>query len=66
MDLGTLKRLNNSKWVAPSFAQTKPKIRRLLLISGFRSLNRQAKHKPHLMLKIQAMINKLEGFKYAM
>ena len=66
VDLGTLKQSNNSKWVAPSFAQTKPKIRRLLLIGGFRSLNSQAKHKPHPMLKIKAVIIKLEVFSYAM
>ena len=62
VDIGTLKLTNNSKWVAPSFSQNKPKIRRVLLLIVFRSLNRKVKYKPHPMLKMQEIITKPECF----
>ena len=41
---------------------TKVKKNWVILLSGFRNLNRQLKHKPYTMPKIHEMLLNLEGF----
>ena len=55
---------NNSKWGAPYFYQPKVRTNRVRLISDFRNLNGQLKHKPYPMPKMRKMILNLEGFQY--
>ena len=38
--LGVLEIANNSEWVAPSFAKTKPKSNQVHFLSEFRNLNK--------------------------
>ena len=65
MKLGFLEESNDSKWVAPSFAQPKAKTYHVRLLIYFWHLNRQLKYKPYLMPKIREMLLNLEGFQYA-
>ena len=60
--LGVLEVANYSEWVAPSFAQPKPKSNQVGLLSDFINLNKQLKRKPYPMPKTNEMLLKLEGF----
>ena len=60
--LGLLEGENYSEWVAPSFAQPKPKSKPVHFLSDFRYLYKQLKRKPYAMPKINEMLLKLEGF----
>ena len=62
--IGVLKRVNNSQWGAPSFLIPK-KDGTVRFINDFRELNKQIKRKPYPIPKIQEMLLKLEGFRYA-
>ena len=55
---------NESKYRAPYFAQPK-KNGTVIFIYNFKNINRKIKRKPYPMPKIQEMLLKLEGFKYA-
>ena len=63
--LGVIERANNSEWGAPYFAQPKPKTDQVCFLNDFRSLNKPLKRKPHPMSKINEMLLKSQGFKYA-
>ena len=52
VSLGVLEEANDSKWVAPYFAQPKAKTNCVRFLSDFRNLNRQLKRKPYPMPKI--------------
>ena len=62
--IGVLKRKNNSEWAAPTFIIPK-KNGTVRFISDFRELNKRIKRKPFPIPKIQDLLLKLEGFKYA-
>jgi len=62
--IGVLKRINNSQWAAPTFIIPK-KNSTVRFISDFRELNKRIKRKPYPIPKIQDLLLKLEGFKYA-
>ena len=62
--IGVLKRINNSQWAAPTFIIPK-KNGTVRFISNFRELNKRIKRKPYPIPKIQDLLLKLEGFKYA-
>ena len=62
--IGVLKRINNSEWAAPTFIIPK-KNGTVRFISDFRELNKRIKRKPFPIPKIQDLLLKLEGFKYA-
>jgi hypothetical protein len=62
---GVLKKVNQSKWAAPTFLIPK-KDATVQFISDFRELNKRIKRKPYLIPKIQDLLLKLEGFQYAM
>ena len=62
--IGVLKRINNSEWAAPTFIIPK-KNGTVRFISDFRELNKRIKRKPYPIPKIQDLLLKLEGFKYA-
>ena len=62
--IGVLKKVNRSEWAAPSFLIPK-KDGTVRFISDFRELNTRIKRKPYPIPKIQDMLLKLEGFKYA-
>ena len=62
--IGVLKRVNRSEWAAPSFIIPK-KDKTVRFINDFRELNKRIKRMPYPMPKIQDMLLKLEGFKYA-
>jgi Reverse transcriptase (RNA-dependent DNA polymerase) len=62
--VGVLKKVNHSKWSAPTFIIPK-KDGSVRFISDFRELNKRIKRKPFRIPKIQDMLLKLEGFKYA-
>ena len=62
--IGVLKRINNSQWAAPTFIIPK-KNGTVRFISDFRELNKRIKRKPYPIPKIQDLLLKLEGFKYA-
>ena len=64
-EAGVLKKVNRSEWVAPTFIIPK-KDGSVWFISDFRELNKRIKRKPYPIPKIQDMLLKLEGFKYAM
>ena len=64
--LGLLERANDLERGAPSFAQPKPKSNRVCFLSDFRNLNKNLRHKPYPMRKINGMLLMLEGFQYAM
>ena len=61
---GVLKRVNGSEWVAPTFIIPK-KDGSVRFISDFRELNKRIRRKPNPIPKIQDMLLKLEGFRYA-
>jgi hypothetical protein len=63
-DLGVLKKVNRSEWAAPTFIIPK-KDGTVRFISDFRQLNLRIKRKPYPIPKIQDLLLKLEGFKYA-
>ena len=60
--LGVLKRVNRSKWAAPSFLNPK-KDGTVRFISDFRELNKRLKRKPYPSPTFQDLLLKLEGFK---
>ena len=60
--LGVLEVSNYSEWVAPSFAQHRPKSNQVPFLSYFRNLNKQLKQKTYPMPKINEMLFKLEVF----
>ena len=62
--LGVLRKINNSEWAAPTFIIPK-KDGSVRFISDFRELNKRIKRKPYPIPKIQDLLLKLEGFKYA-
>ena len=62
--IGVLKRINNSEWAAPTFIIPK-KNGTVRFISDFRELNKRICRKPFPIPKIQDLLLKLEGFKYA-
>ena len=59
-----LKKINNSQWASPTFVIPK-KSGTVRLISDFRELNKRIRRKLIPIHKIQDLIFKLEGFKYA-
>jgi hypothetical protein len=61
---GVLKKVNCSKWAAPTFLIPK-KDATLQFISDFRELNKRIKQKPYPIPRIQDLLLKLEGFQYA-
>ena len=62
--LGVLEECQESEWAAPTFIIPK-KNHTVRFISDFRKLNEALKRKPYPIPKIQDMLQKLEGFKYA-
>ena len=62
--IGVLKRINNSEWAAPTFIIPK-KNGTVRFISDFRELNKRIQRKPYPIPKIQDLLLKLEGFRYA-
>ena len=62
--LGVLEECQESEWAAPTFIIPK-KNNTVRFISDFRRLNTALKRKPYQIPKIQDMLQKLEGFKYA-
>ena len=62
--IGVLRKINHSEWGAPTFLIPK-KDKTVRFISDFRELNKRIKRKPFPLPKIQDMLLKLEGFKYA-
>ena len=64
VEIGVLKRINHSEWAAPTFIIPK-KNKTVRFISDFRELNKRIKRKPYPIPKIQDLLLKLEGFKYA-
>ena len=62
--LGVLRKVNNSEWAAPTFIIPK-KDGSVRFISDFRELNKGIKRKPYPIPKIQDLLLKIEGFKYA-
>ena len=62
--VGVLKKVNHSEWAAPTFIIPK-KDGSVRFISDFRELNKRIKRKPYPIPKIQDLLLKLEGFKYA-
>ena len=63
-ETGVLKKVNRSKWAAPTFIIPK-KDGSVRFISDFRELNKPIKRKPYPIPKIQDMLLNLEGFQYA-
>jgi hypothetical protein len=63
-DIGVLKKVNRSKWAAPTFIVPK-KDGSVQFISDFRKLNKRIKQKPYPIPKIQDLLLKLEGFQFA-
>lgn len=62
--LGVLKKVNRSEWAAPTFIVPK-KDKSVRFISDFRELNKRIKRKPYPIPKIQDLMIKLEGFRFA-
>ena len=63
LNIGVLKRKNNSEWAAPTFRIFK-KYGTVHFISNFRDFNKRSKRKPFPIPIIQDLLFKLEGFKY--
>jgi hypothetical protein len=61
---GVLRKVNRSEWAAPTFIIPK-KDGSVRFISDFRELKKWIRRKPFPIPKIQDMLLKLEGFKYA-
>lgn len=64
VELGVLRKVNRSRWAAPTFIIPK-KDKTVRFISDFRELNKRIKRKPFPLPKIQDLMLKLEGFQYA-
>ncbi len=64
ISLGVLEECNDSEWGAPTFIIPK-KDGRIRFISDFRKLNTFVKRKPYPLPRIQDMLLKLQGFRYA-
>ena len=62
--VGVLKKVNRSEWAAPTFIIPK-KDGTVRFINDFRELNKRIKRKPYPIPKIQDLLMKLEGFRYA-
>ena len=62
--LGVLERCSDSEWGAPSFIIPKKNFT-VRFLSDFRKLNSMLKRKPFPIPKIQDMLQKLEGFRFA-
>ena len=62
--IGVLRKINNSEWAAPTFIIPK-KNGTVRFISDFRELNKRIRRKPFPIPRIQDLLLKLEGFKYA-
>ena len=56
---------NDPEWGDPYFEQPKPKTNQVPFLSDSRNLINQLKRKPYKIPKINEMLLKLEGFKYA-
>ena len=61
---GVLKKVNRSEWAAPTFVIPK-KDGTVRFISDFRELNKRIRRKPYPIPKIQDMLLKLQGFRFA-
>ena len=61
---GVLRKINHSKWAAPTFIIPK-KDKTVRFISDFRELNKRIRRKPYPIPHIQDLLLKLEGFQYA-
>jgi hypothetical protein len=64
VEIGVLKKVNRSKWAAPSFIIPK-KDGTVRFINDFRELNKRIKRKPFPIPNIQDMLLNLERFQYA-
>ena len=64
MKLGILQKVNRSEWGAPTFVIPK-KDGTIRFISDFRELNQRIKRKPYPFPKIQDLLLKMEGFRFA-
>ena len=62
--IGVLHRVNRSEWGAPTFVIPK-KDMSIRILTDFRELNKRIKQKPYPLPKIQNLLLKMEGFKYA-
>ncbi len=62
--VGVLKKVNRSKWAAPTFIIPK-KDGTVRFINDFRELDKRIKRKPFPIPKIQDLLLKLEGFQLA-
>ena len=62
--VGVLRKVNRSKWAAPSFIIPK-KDGTVHFITDFRELNLRIRRKPYPIPKIQDLLLKLEDFQYA-
>ena len=64
VQVGVLKKTNNSEWAAPTFIIPK-KDGKVRFVSDFRELNKRIRRKPYPVPNIQDMLLNLEGFTYA-
>jgi hypothetical protein len=64
MEAGVLWKVNHSEWAAPTFIIPTRKDGLVRFISYFWEMNQRIKRKPYLILKIQDLLLKLEGFQY--
>ncbi len=64
VQVGVLRKVNNSEWAAPTFIIPK-KDGTVRFISDFRELNKRIKRKPFPIPNIQDLLLKLEGFMFA-
>ena len=63
--IGVLRKVNRSEWAAPTFFIPKKNNGTVRFISDFRDLNKRIIQKLYPIPKIQDLLLKLEGFKYA-
>ena len=63
VQIGVLKKINQSEWAVPTFIIPK-KDGTVRFISDFREVNKRIKRKPYPIPNIQDLLLKLEGFKY--
>ena len=61
---GILRKINRSEWASPMFTIAKPD-GTLRSLADLRELNKRIRRKPFPLPKINEMLQKLEGFKYA-
>ena len=64
VEIGVLRKINISEWAAPTFIISK-KNGTVRFISDFTELNKIIRRKPFPIPRIQDLLLKLEGFKYA-